>query len=451
MDFISLDFETANFKRSSACAIGIAVFENGLLKEAFSELIKPNPNYFEPINVSIHGITSEMVKNKPIFSDKWNDIKHYFTNQNIVAHNASFDFSVLRSLLDVYDIPYPSLNYYCSLLLAKKSINGLLNYQLPTICRHFNISLNHHDAGSDAVASGLLTIELCKIHNVNSLPELMTALNFQPGKFLPNDYKPFKYLVSKSSHKTNLFEITPQSTDFDEEHPFYNKCVVFTGALSALPRVDAQQIVVNAGGKIKDGVTKDTNYLVVGNYDFNRFGQGFKSSKLQRAEGLINEGFDLEIISENDFFGMVHYEQSSFEIKIDLIKEHSMILLQRNKYNDFSHKNVYFSSDLSIERTKAFQMVGNCSGFGHDYDNDVIAESDYFVISDKLIEQLKNGIKAKSIMDFEKLISKAKMNGTARNTLLIDESTFFEYMKRREQFQKGEIHMHIYEWEVNKK
>jgi hypothetical protein len=93
-------------------------------------------------------------------------------------------------------------------------------------------------------------------------------------------------------------------------------------------------------------------------------------------------------------------------------------------------------------------MVGNCSGFGHDYDTNVIAESNFFVISDITIEQLKIGIKSKCIMDFEQIRNKALTHGNLPNTMLISETTFCEYMKKREQFQRKEIKMNIYEWEV---
>ena len=47
MEFVAIDFETANYKRSSICSIGIAIVENGHLVKSFSQLIKPIPNYFE--------------------------------------------------------------------------------------------------------------------------------------------------------------------------------------------------------------------------------------------------------------------------------------------------------------------------------------------------------------------------------------------------------------------
>lgn len=452
MKFIAIDFETANFKRQSVCSIGLAVVENFEVVKTINRLIKPTPNYYEAINMSIHGITPEMTENEPTFSDLWNEIKPFIDNHKLVAHNASFDFSALRYVLDSYQIDYPTLDYYCSMQLSKKVFPGLVNYQLPTVCKNVGISdLKHHDAESDAVACANVMIEICKSQNVNSLDDLEQVLGFSKGEIYPNSYSPFSCYVRKSTTSKKLFDIVPETTDFDEEHPFYEKRVVFTGALSKLSRNDAKQIVANIGGVIKpDTLSSKTNYLVVGTYDYNQYGEGFKSSKMKKAEDMIAQGKELEIISEIDFFKMVHSETTSFEIKTEQIENDSEAFLKRNKSNDFSNKKVYFSSDLSIERTTAFQHVGNCSGYGHDYDTEEISTSDYFVISDKLIVDLKNGIKNKSIIDFEKLRNEAQNRGNLSSVKLISESTFLEYMERRVKFQKGEIKMAIHEWEVEK-
>lgn len=447
MNFIAIDFETANFKSSSACALGIAVVENGVIKETKSYLFQPNPNYFENFHSSIHGITLAQVKGKPDFLQLWTEILPYFQNKTLIAHNASFDFSVLRSVLDVYGAEYPTLDYYCSMLLSKKSIDGLVNYKLPTLCKYFNIGLNHHDAESDAKACAQLTIELCEKHNATTLIELAEILNFKNGKLYATGYKPFSNYIRKSNVRLELLD---ETTEFDTENPFYGKIVVFTGALSKIPRRDAQQLVLRSGGKCKNSVTSDTNYLVVGTYDFKQFGEGFESESLKKAKQFIEKGFDLEIISETDFFSMVSSENTLFEITLALIEKDSEIFLRRNKYNDFADKRVYFSSDLAIDRLHAFQMVGSCGGIGHDYDTDTIVDSEYFVVSNKTIELLKAGAKSKCLIDYEQIRSKASSHGSFPDTRIIDEKTFLYYMKLREQFQRGEIKMNIYEWDISK-
>ncbi len=450
MNFVALDFETANFKRESVCSIGLAIVEDFQVVKTIYKLIRPTPNYYENINMSIHGITPAMTETENTFAELWSELNPYFENQQIVAHNASFDFSALRYVLDNYQITYPNLDYFCSMLISKKLYPGLFNYQLPTIVKHLGIKdLSHHNALSDAVACAMIMIQICKDSHVESLGELEESISFSKGQIYPNSYNPFRCCISRESFDKQLFEIVPESTDFDTENPFYEKRIVFTGDLTKLSRNDAKQAACNIGGIIKpDSLCNKTNYLVVGTYDFNQYGEGYKSNKMKKAEILIEKGYDLEIISEVDFFKMVHSQSNSFEITINQIETDSNELLRRNKYNDFAGKTVYFSSDLSIERTIAFQHVGNCSGFGHDYDLDSISNTDYFVISEILIADLNNGIKNKSILDFEQRRNKADDSENAGSVKLIRESTYLEYINRRILFQKNEIEMHMYEWEI---
>ena len=447
MNFIALDFETANFKRQSVCAIGLAIVENNEIVKTIYKLIKPTPNYYENINMSIHGIKPEMTENEKTFDELWDEIKIYFENKTIVAHNAAFDLSALRYVLDSYNIPYPTLGYYCSMLTSKNMYSGLTNYQLPTICKHFNINnLSHHNAVSDATACAQIMLEILKDKKLNSLEELEKKFNFRKGVLYRSSYNPFSCCGRKPLPYKTLFEIKVDETSFDEEHPFYQKRVVFTGTLSNLGRTDAKSIVERIGGIVNpENLNSKTNYLVVGTYDYTQYGEGYKSGKLKKAEELIAQGKDLEIISENNFFSMIHSEDVSFEITLEQIENDSKKFLERNKYNDFSGKNIYFSSDLSLDRLEVFQMVGYCSGYGHDYDVDEIANSDFFVISTKLIEDLRNGIKGKVIIDFEHIRNKTQKRGDLKAIKLISEKCFLEYIERRKRFQNGEIKMNIFE------
>ena len=56
MDFVAIDFETANEKRASACSLGITVVKNNKITEEKYWLIKPCPFRFESRNIMIHGI-----------------------------------------------------------------------------------------------------------------------------------------------------------------------------------------------------------------------------------------------------------------------------------------------------------------------------------------------------------------------------------------------------------
>ena len=71
-------------------------------------------------------------------------------------------------------------------------------------------------------------------------------------------------------------------------------------------RIDAQRTILEIGGIITDGVTKDTNYLVIGEQDYSKYGEGFISSKLKKAQKYLTEGQDIELITERQFIEMIN-------------------------------------------------------------------------------------------------------------------------------------------------
>lgn len=66
------------------------------------------------------------------------------------------------------------------------------------------------------------------------------------------------------------------------------------------------QLAANAGAKIRSTVSKNTDILVVGVQNERFVGETGKSSKERKAEELIQEGIDIDLISEDDFIKLVH-------------------------------------------------------------------------------------------------------------------------------------------------
>ncbi len=99
MNFIALDFETANQKRNSACSIAIVMVRNNQIVDSFYSLLNPNDK-FHYRNVQVHHITEDQVQDAPTFAEIWPYIKPLFTDSLLtVAHNAPFDNSVLKACL----------------------------------------------------------------------------------------------------------------------------------------------------------------------------------------------------------------------------------------------------------------------------------------------------------------------------------------------------------------
>ena len=69
MRFVAVDVETANANMASICSIGAAVYEDGVLAGEWYSLIDPK-DYFDGMNVSIHGIREVDVRGAPTFKRK---------------------------------------------------------------------------------------------------------------------------------------------------------------------------------------------------------------------------------------------------------------------------------------------------------------------------------------------------------------------------------------------
>ncbi|MBQ8246049.1 MAG: hypothetical protein IJZ42_02870 [Lachnospiraceae bacterium] len=156
MNYTVFDVETANERRDSICAIGIIRYENNQIVYEKEILIHPETefNYF---NIKVHGITEADVACAPTFPEIWGEIKEYFDQTILVAHNAkSMDLCALYRTLERYDLPLVHNQYICTLELAKSIFKGndaVSSYRLDVLANLYDIKLlNHHNALDDARA-----------------------------------------------------------------------------------------------------------------------------------------------------------------------------------------------------------------------------------------------------------------------------------------------------------
>lgn len=194
MNFTAIDFETANAQRDSACALGMVRVEHGQIVEEKSWLICPPELYFNNINVQIHGIRPSDVMHQPHFSEIWHELLPYLENEIVLAHNASFDFSVLRACMNTYNITYPKLEYLCSVQISRLLWPQLENHKLDTMANFFRFPLKHHDAMDDTRACARITLEACRASQSNGIKQLTDQLKIRPGKIDGSGYRAPKKL-----------------------------------------------------------------------------------------------------------------------------------------------------------------------------------------------------------------------------------------------------------------
>ncbi len=181
MNFTAIDFETAN-EKGHPCALGLAVVENGAIVRRESWLIRPYELNIPKFYSDIHGITEDMVADMPEFGERWDAIRIFIENQNIVAHNAGFDIGVLKNALDLYEIAYPRFSYGCTVEVARKvwaKPQVVANHKLNTMAAHLGVEFRHHDASDDAYASAIIAIEAAKKAKAKTFEELLARLGLR--------------------------------------------------------------------------------------------------------------------------------------------------------------------------------------------------------------------------------------------------------------------------------
>jgi DNA polymerase-3 subunit epsilon len=180
MNFVAIDFETAKNSRESAISVGLAKYRNGRLVDSWYSLIRPPELYIRPDFTEIHGLTVADVKDASFFDAIWEGyLRPFIGKLPLVAHNAAFDMSVLRAVLDWYKLPVPPLKYFCTLKLAHAAWPKLKSHALTSLGEHFGIGYDAHNALADAKTCGTIVHKAAETYACTHLRKLLRAAKLE--------------------------------------------------------------------------------------------------------------------------------------------------------------------------------------------------------------------------------------------------------------------------------
>lgn len=280
--FFALDVETANANVASICQIGLVEFDDEQVVSSWGTLVNPK-TYFDPINISIHGITPEAVASAPVFADVYPHLLEKTAGKVVVTHT-SFDQASLRRAHLANDLAEITCTWLDSARVARRQWEQFRQsgYGLSNLAEFFEINYKAHDAVEDARAAGELL--------VRAMQESSQSID----EWLERAYQ----------------RITPSggfTREGNPDGPLYGETVVFTGALSMV-RSKAVELAAQAGCGVADSVNKKVTLLVVGDQDIRHLAGQEKSSKHRRAEELIGQGQSIRILGESDFCAVIGVE-----------------------------------------------------------------------------------------------------------------------------------------------
>lgn len=272
IDFVAIDFEHAMSFKGSVCAVGIVSFKNGEIIDEYSTLIQPPNNEYNPFTMRVHGITPYDTENAPKFIDIYPEIKKRINGCTVVAHNAfGTDKPCLEQAMSSNGIEdVLKIDWECTYRITNAKLN--------IVAKVCGFKLNHHEALSDAIVCG----QIYNLYKKGCLP--LDAIS---------EACPVKknVQVKRRSHEERLkgdvfkpdFEHATNKTN-----PFFMKKVVVTGFPTAQKREIATELKL-LGADVDTGVTKKTNFLIIG-----ETAGPVKISKMKRN---IDDGKEATILS----------------------------------------------------------------------------------------------------------------------------------------------------------
>ena len=155
-----IDIETTGgkFNEEGITEIAIYKFDGNEVVDKLVSLVNPEKP-IQPFVVNLTGINDKMLVNAPKFFELAKRIVEITEGTTIVAHNAQFDYRILKTEFERLGFSY-NRESLCTVSLAQELIPGMESYSLGKLVRALGIPMSdRHRADGDALA----TVKLFKL------------------------------------------------------------------------------------------------------------------------------------------------------------------------------------------------------------------------------------------------------------------------------------------------
>jgi len=246
-----LDIETTGGKYNEEGITEIAIhkFDGHQVIDQFISLVNPEKD-IQPFVVKLTGINNKMLRSAPKFHEVAKRIVEITKDTVIVAHNAQFDYRILRTEFRRlgYNFERKTL---CSVELSQKLLPDAESYSLGKLVRSLGIAVSdRHRANGDALA----TLKLFKL-----------LLSKDLGKTIIKTVVKAETLGELSPRQLDIIEVLPSETGVYYMH---NKDgdIIFIGKSSNIKKKVNQQFTKRGERARKlQKETKKVTYEKTGN------------------------------------------------------------------------------------------------------------------------------------------------------------------------------------------
>lgn len=322
-----LDIETTGgkFNEEGITEIAIHKFDGHQVIDQFISLVNPERDIQEFV-VKLTGINNNMLKNAPKFYEVAKRIIEITEDCIIIAHNASFDYRILRTEFDRLGFDFKR-NTLCTVALSKKLIPEAPSHSLGKLCKFIGIPMSdRHRANGDALA----TVQLFKLLLVKDVDKTIIQ---QSIKYSDNrqEKQRFTRILEKLPEKQGLFYAHSK-----EGH------IIFIGRGKNIKQ-EVNKLFLKETPKAKKIIKRinDITYEETGNLLFTRLKYHLELIKLKPKFNIIRR----RKISDKNF----NHDNLLIIDKGRTPEENAIILVENNIVLGYTYTNLAFQENqLSI-------------------------------------------------------------------------------------------------------
>ena len=143
-----------------------------MVTDQFHTLVKSDKE-IQPFIQNLTGINNGMLENEPKFSSISKKINEITKNCIMVAHNANFDYRILKNEFNNIGIKFRRKTL-CTIEISKQILPKEESYSLGKLAKSLGIDIvNRHRADGDAIATLKLFKILLKLDEENIIEKLI--------------------------------------------------------------------------------------------------------------------------------------------------------------------------------------------------------------------------------------------------------------------------------------
>ena len=300
--FVVFDFETSdrNSQVAEIIEIGAVKYSGGTAVDSFESLVHPEGEISRYAS-RVNGMTADMLADAPPIQRVMPAFLDFIDGLPLVTYNGfSFDFNILARVCTFLGLSLETTGYD-AYQLARVVLTRPQSHKLEYLRLYYGLDGQDHRALDDAIT----TAEIWKICFPSVYPDGARRARWadsRPAPPVPPRDPRQIYRGQALQYRPDMY---PSRIVSGKQSPFYGKQCVVTGELH-ITRPEAEAFITEAGGIVKSSVSRNTDYLIVGEQDLDLVGDDGMSTKQERAAAINASGAgNITTLTEEQFCAML--------------------------------------------------------------------------------------------------------------------------------------------------